>query len=157
MKIFRLQIVSLLLGAALASCSKDTGPADNTQVNPAVGSWKLVELNINPPQDIDGDGNTTTNILSELSCVSGTLIIKEDQTWSSVFTGVNITTLTNGQYFISCTDASQTNSGTWQLQNNQVTLFRGTTSTFFMLNGIRLTNSVGEDLPGFRSEIYEKQ
>lgn len=156
MKIFRIPIVSLIFCSALLSCSGDNDPADTAQVHPIVGTWDLVELVINPPQDIDGDGNTTTNILNELNCVSGTLILREDLTWNSVFTGVNITTITEGQFFISCPISPQTNSGTWQLQNNQLTLFRGTTSTFFMYNGNRLTNSVGEDLPGFRSEIYEK-
>lgn len=154
---FRSHLVPLLLCGAILSCSKDNPPAGNPMVNPIVGTWDLVALNINPPQDIDGDGNTTTNILSELDCIAGTLIIKEDFTWSSVFTGVNVSSLTNGQYFITCPDTSQSNSGTWQLQNNQLTLFRGTTSTFFMVSGNRITNSLGEDLPGFRSEIYEKQ
>ncbi len=141
----------------LASCSKDSPSDDNPMASPVTGTWELTALTINPAQDIDNDGTVTTNILSELDCVSGTLTIKSDATWSSVFSGVNVTSITNEIYVFSCSNNPQVNSGTWQLKANQLTLFRETTSTFFMLNGTTLTNSVGEDLPGFRSEVYEKQ
>ncbi len=141
----------------LACCSKDN-PSDNTPINsPVTGTWELTALIINPAQDIDNDGTTTTNILSELDCVTGTLTIKSDATWSSDFSGVNVTGITSGLFIISCSNNAQINSGTWQLKSNQLTLFRETTSTFFMLDGTTLTNTVGEDLPGFRSEVYEKQ
>ncbi len=147
----------LLMLVFLISCSSDNGPAEVIPPDPIAGTWQLIELNISPPQDINGDGSTTSNILSDLDCVSGTLTFRSDKTWNLSFNGVNITTITGGLFNISCANFTSTGSGTWQLQNNQLTLFQGTTSIFYMLSGSRLTNSVGEDLPGFRSEVYEKQ
>lgn len=57
-------VVSLLLCSVLCCCPIDTNRAGDGMVSPIVGTWDPVVLNINPPQDIDGDGNTTTNILN---------------------------------------------------------------------------------------------
>jgi hypothetical protein len=141
----------------IIACSSDNGPVDVTTPDPIVGTWELIELNISPPQDINGDGNSTSNILTDLDCVSGTLTFREDRTWDLSFDGVTITHITGGLFIFRCANFTSGGAGTWQLQNNQLTLFQGTTSIFYMLNGNRLTNSVGEDLPGFRSEVYEKQ
>lgn len=148
---------TILLMVFMVSCSSDDGPIDVITPDPIVGTWELTQLNISPPQDINGDGNTTSNILSDLDCVSGTLTFSADKTWDLSFNGVNVTPITGGLFNITCANFTSSGSGIWQLQNNQLTLFQGTTSIFYMLNGTTLTNSVGEDLPGFRSEVYEKQ
>lgn len=122
-----------------------------------VGTWSLVELNVTPDQDIDGDGTANSNILDELNCVSGTLTFRDDNTWSLAFNGVNITSITGNLFDIRCSNFTSTSNGTWRIQNNQLTLFQGFTSIFYTLNDNRLTNVIGEDLPEFRSEVYEKQ
>lgn len=156
MKNVKLTLVLLGILLAYSSCSSDDTPAEEME-SPIVGTWNLVELNISPPQDINGDGNTTENILSELNCVSGTLTFRSDNTWSLSFDGVFITTITGGLFNIRCSNSTALSSGQWQLQNNQLTIFQGFNTIFYTLNDNRLTNTIGEDLPQFRSEVYEKQ
>lgn len=139
-----------------ACSSDDNAPVENNN-DAVVGTWSLAELNINPPQDINMDGNTTSNILTELPCATGTLIINNDGTWSSTAVNLEITTITEGLFDIRCTNTSTTASGVWQLQNSQLSLFFNTTLFLYNLSGDRLTNTTNEDLPGFMSEVYEKQ
>ena len=151
---FSLSLIALVL---LISCSSDDGDGGNDMKDAIVGTWNMVELNVSPDQDIDGDGTANSNILEELNCVSGTLTFRNDNTWSLALEGVNITSITGGLFDIRCSNFTSTSNGTWQIQNNQLTLFQGFTSIFYTLNDNRLTNIIGEDLPGFSSEVYEKQ
>jgi len=139
-----------------ACSSDDNAPVENNN-DAVVGTWSLAELNINPPQDINMDGNTTSNILTELPCATGTLIINNDGTWSSTAVNLEITTITEGLFDIRCTTTSTIASGVWLLQNSQLSLFFNTTLFLYNLSGDRLTNTTNEDLPGFMSEVYEKQ
>ena len=157
MKIANNISLALAILILISSCSSDDTPAGSNDKDAIIGSWNLVELNITPDQDINNDGTANSNILSELNCVSGTLTFREDNTWSLAFNGVNITAITGGLFDIRCANFTSTGNGTWQLQNNQLTLFQGFTTIFYTLNDNRLTNIIGEDLPDFSSEVYEKQ
>lgn len=155
LKIFSLPLLFMIL---LLSCSSDDGPSGNNMNDAIVGTWNLVELNISPAQDIDGDGTPSSNVLTELDCVSGTLTFRDDNLWNLAFDSVSVTSITGGLFNIRCSNFTSTASGSWQLQGNQLTLFfQNGTSIFYTLNGTRLTNTIGEDLPGFSSEVYEKQ
>lgn len=150
-------VLPLLLILLYWSCSSDDNGGGEQEPSPAVGTWQLVELNINPPQDIDMDGNPTGNILAELPCATGTIVIDEDGSWSSTIENLSITTITGGLFIINCSGTSSDSSGSWLLQGNQLTLFRGFSSVLFTLDGDTLTNASNEDLPGFQSEVYQRQ
>jgi hypothetical protein len=139
------------------SCSSDDngGPVDDD--SPAVGTWSLTALNINPAQDIDMDGTPTSNILDELPCATGTIIIDQDGSWSSTIQNLSILSVTGDLFEINCSGSSSQSSGAWLLQGNQLTLFRDFSSVFFTLDGDTLTNNSNEDLPGFQSEVYQRQ
>ena len=157
MKFLTKYAIYLVSPLFLISCSSDDG-GGGTDMNAAViGTWDMIELNVSPDQDIDNDGTANSNLFDELNCVSGTLIFRDDNTWSLSFNGVNITSITGGLFDIRCSNFTSSSNGTWQLQNNQLTLFQGFTSIFYTLNDNRLTNVIGEDLPEFRSEVYEKR
>ena len=141
----------------LQACSSDDNAPTVDNSDEVVGSWRLTELNINPAQDINMDGNTTTNILTELPCATGTLIINSDGTWSSTIVNLDIASITGGLFDIRCADTSNTSSGVWQFQNSQLSLFINTRLILYTLNNDRLTSTSNEDLPGFMSEVYEKQ
>ena len=141
----------------LFSCSSDDNGVTEPEPSPAIGSWQLIELNINPPQDINNDGNTTSNILAELPCATGTITISEDGTWDSNIENLSITPITGDLFIINCAGNVTRSSGTWLLQGSQLTLFRGFSNLLFTLQDDRITLSSNEDLPGFRSEVYERQ
>ena len=125
--------------------------------SPAVGTWRLTALNINPPQDIDLDGTPTSNILDELPCATGTIIIDQDGSWSSTIENLSITTITGDLFIINCSGTTTQSSGAWLLQGNQLSLFRDFSTLLFTLDGDTLTNNSNEDLPGFVSEVYQRQ
>ena len=139
------------------ACSSDDNAPVVDNNDAVVGTWDLAELNINPPQDINGDGSSTSNILTELACATGTLEINGDGTWSSTVVNIEITTITGGLFNIRCGNTSNNSSGVWQFQNSQLSLFLNSTLFLYNFNDNRLTNTTNEDLPGFMSEVYEKQ
>lgn len=157
MKMYKIPILLMTLLLLIASCSSESAPVVVAETPPVVGIWDLVELNINPPQDINGNGNTTTNILTELSCVSGVLTIRADNSWDLILNGVIITAITGDLFNIECANFTSSSAGTWSFQNNQLTLFQGVTPTFYTLSADNLTNIFGEDLPQFSSEVYQKR
>ncbi|MGB5499648.1 MAG: hypothetical protein WBM77_12030 [Maribacter sp.] len=140
----------------LLSCSDDEPTATINELELAAGTYQLVELNINPAQDINNDGNTTTNVLSELTCASGTLTLNSDATWTWSFTEINVTSITGGLFNFSCPPELSSMTGSWQAQNDLLTLFDGANTYTFTKNEDRITNTINDDLPGFQSMVYEK-
>lgn len=146
--------ILLLLVFVVISCSNDD--TAETEMSKASGTYVLTELNVNPAQDIDDDGTASTNLLNELACISGTLSLGSNGTYALNLTGVEVTSITNGRFFISCGPARNSVSN-WNIQNGSVTLFADVTTTPYTLVGDELTRTLDEDLPGIRSVVYLKQ
>ncbi len=141
----------------LGACSNDNDKVEtNDEMSMASGIYELVELNINPPQDINDDGNTTSNVLTELPCATGTLNLRSDGNWIWTFLETSVTSITGGTFYLSCTPDTTTRSGSWNISNNQVTLFDGATNFVFTKDADRLTIIEGDDLPGFMSMVFER-
>ena len=157
MKKIRSLTALLCVAIIVLSCSSDDNGGPVNDNSAAVGTWRLTALIINPPQDIDMDGTPTSNILDELPCATGTIIIDQDGSWSSTIQNLAILTVTGDLFEINCSGSNSQSSGAWLLQGNQLTLFRDFSSVIFTLDGDTLTNNSGEDLPGFQSEVYQKQ
>lgn len=150
-----LSIFSFIL--VLGGCSDDDGKVDsNDELEMTAGTYQLVELNINPAQDINNDGNTTTNVLTELPCATGTLNLRNDGNWIWTTLEMSVTSITGGTFHISCTPDITNRSGSWNISNNQVNLFDGATNFSFTKDVNRLTIILGDDLPGFESMVYER-
>lgn len=152
------KILSLLCAVLLVACGSDDSGTPETNLNLAViGQWELVEVNISSSQDIDQDGSSSTNLLDEVDCITGTLTLNSDLTWSLSQSGISITEITNDQFFAQC-NSTVTGSGAWTGSSTQVT-FSGSSvlGTLQINSDDRLTNSIGEDLPGIRSYVYRRQ
>lgn len=141
----------------IISCSSDDNdPSAESAISNASGTYELIELNVSPAQDINDDGVASTNLLDELSCISGTLSLRSNGTYGLNLTGVQVTSITNGLFFIEC--ASERNSDSnWNIQNGLITLFADFTTTPYSLVDDTLTRTVGENLPGIQSVVYQKQ
>ncbi len=153
---FKNSLALLLFAFIIASCSSDDSPATESELSKASGTYELIELNVNPPQDINGDDTPSTNLLEELSCISGTLTLRSNGTYSFNLTGIEVTSITNGQFFIDCASVRNSDSN-WNIQNGLVTLFADVTTTPYMLVDDQLTRTIGENLPGIQSVVYLKQ
>lgn len=148
----------LIFAVFLTACGSDDSGTPETNLNLAViGEWELVEVNISSSQDIDQDGSSSTNLLDEVDCITGTLTLNSDLTWSLTQSGISITAITNDQFFAQC-NSNITGSGTWVGSSTQVT-FSGSSvlGTLQINSDDRLTNNVGEDLPGIRGYVYRRQ
>ena len=151
----------LIFACLLLACSDDDGGGQtNPNVELLIGTWDLSELIINPAQDIDEDGTSTTNILEELPCISGQFVLQADNRWTFSGNDVIITTITGGLFKFFCSDQFRTGGGNWDVQGNVLRLADGSgviTQFVFDPENLSLTNTIGEDLPGLQAEVYEKQ
>ncbi|MBT8301591.1 MAG: hypothetical protein HKN53_00425 [Maribacter sp.] len=149
-----LLIFSFIL--VIGACSNDDEGDSVDEIALASGNYALIELNINPPQDINNDGNTTSNVLTELPCVTGNLNLRSDGNWIWTLTETSVTSITGGAFFLSCTSDITTRSGSWTISGNQVTLYDGASNFNFTKDADQLTIIEGDDLPGFDSMVFER-
>ncbi|RDY61578.1 hypothetical protein [Flagellimonas nanhaiensis] len=148
-------LLTALLSLAVSCSDDDGGNAQNVNLDVA-GIWDLTEVNVSSAQDVDMDGTSSANLVDEVDCISGTLLIDGDLSYSYEQTTITVTELTNGQFIAQCSGSTSV-SGTWTANNAQV-VFSGSSvlGTFSILNGT-LVNDVGEDLPGIQSFVYTKR
>lgn len=151
---------AFFMAAILASCSSSGNDEPESklsqeQLNAIVGTWTLVEYNVTPPQDVNGDGTASENLIGELPCLSGTLTLTEEFRFNLSMTSVGITPITGGAFGIFC-GSNSTDSGPWIFLNNQILLSEGTDGTL-QLSGNTLTQTIGDDLPGVRQLVFSKQ
>ncbi len=157
MKKIRVVFPCLFLIFLMVSCGSDDSGGDVAAEIQVIGIWDLAEVNVSSAQDIDMDGTSSTNLLDELDCISGTILIDGDNTWTFEQTGIFVTTITGGQYFARCTENTTIGTGAWVVSGNQVTFQGSSTLGTLSFSNDRLTNSVGDDLPGILSFVYERR
>ncbi|MBS9463531.1 hypothetical protein KIM67_14020 [Flagellimonas sp. 389] len=137
------------------SCSIDDGDDGIDPPNfEVLGLWDLVAVNVSEAQDVNMDGTASTNLLDELDCISGTLLIDGDLLWTYEQTAITITSITNNQYAVSCSDTISA-TGTWFSDENEVTFAGNDVLSTLEIDGQQLINESGEDLPGIMSYVYE--
>lgn len=149
-----LLVCSVLL---LFSCSNDDGEQGIDPPNfDVIGLWDLVEVNVNPAQDINMDGTASTNLMDEMDCISGTLLIDGDLVWTYEQTDIAVSLITNDQYVITCLE-SVTATGTWFSDEVEATFDGNSVLTALQIDGELLVNQLGQDLPGIQSYVYERR
>lgn len=150
-------IAFLFLTLLILSCSSDDGGGSNElEGEEFIGTWQLMAINVSTAIDANNDGNTSTNLLDEVSCLQETLVIDRTLTFTSNAVNVQlITAITGDLYNVSCTDTESTN-GNWGTQNGRLFLV-GSITREFSFNGEVLTETIGDDLPGIESLVYQRQ
>ncbi|MFD2585595.1 hypothetical protein ACFSQJ_01560 [Croceitalea marina] len=139
---------------SLFSCNLDDGVDGITPPNfAAVGLWDLSEVVMNPPQDLNDDGISSTNLLDELDCLTGELLIDGDLQWSLEQTDLAITAITGGQFDIRC-NGIITESGIWFSDETEVTFEDNPQFSTLQIEDGNLVLNLNQDLPGFQKFVY---
>lgn len=139
------------------SCSKDDDPITSDVNAEVLGTYSLTALNVSPAQDINEDGTTSTNLLDEMNCITGTLILNADTSWNLNIVPVNVTSITGDLFFIACGVDANTSKGTWTLSNGQLSLNGGSEPNVYLLSSDTLTKQISKDLSDFQSTVFTKQ
>lgn len=148
-----LGIAALML---MFSCSNDDGGGTGTANLEVIGIWDLAQVNVSSAQDIDMDGTSSTNLMNELDCISGTLLIDGDMVWTFEQTGINITAITNGQFVAQCS-GSVAATGAWSSSDTEVILQGSSLLGTLTIDGDQLIKDIGDDLPGIQSYVYVRR
>ncbi|MDC6364680.1 MULTISPECIES: hypothetical protein [Flavobacteriaceae] len=154
-----LKIAPLVLLLLNIACSSDDGGSGDEAATinfNVTGIWDLVEVNISSAQDINLDNTSSTNLLDELDCVIGTLLIDGDLSWSYEQSSIFVSAITNGQFNAQCS-GTITASGTWTADDTQVVFSGSSTLSTMQIDGETLVNNVGDDLPGIQSFVYRRR
>ena len=135
-------------------CNLDDGTEGVAPPNfDVLGLWDLTEVNVNPPQDLNEDGTASANLLNELDCLSGELLIDGNLQWELNQTELIVTTITNGLFEIQC-NGMITETGAWFSDENEVTFTGNSLFSSLEIEDETLVFIAGEDLPGIQSFIY---
>ncbi|HEX8268541.1 MAG TPA: lipocalin family protein [Flavobacterium sp.] len=99
------------------SCSSD----DNDDESVA-GIYTLTEFSVSNPQDLNGDGVASTDMLSETVCLDDAFLqLYADNTFTASGEGIDISLDSEGNPQISCMDDGNY-SGTYEVSGNTVTM-----------------------------------
>ena len=154
----KLFLFMVVLSPLVLSCSSDDNGDDggDSRALELVGSWVLVQMNVSAAIDANFDDITSSNLLDEADCLEETIVLASTFEWTStaVFPNV-ISPITGDLYTISCLPA-QNRDGDWGVTDNNLFLI-GTVNRTFSISGNQLIESIGQDLPGIRTLVYERQ
>ena len=157
MKNFQKIALFVFLSVSMLSCGSDDGGSGPATINfEVVGIWDLAEVNVNTAQDVDMDGTPSTNLVDEVACISGTLLVDADLTWTYEQSGIVITPITNGEYNAQCSGTVSA-TGTWLANATEIKFQGSSLLGSFRIVGQTLVNDLGEDLPGVKSFVYVKR
>ncbi len=145
-------VVSMLVFIA---CSDDDGGSTTTEVD-IYGTYDLQEVNVSTAVDVDGDGSSSTNLMDEVDCISGTLIIRENMTWQFEQTNFTVTSITNNQVYVDCSGSSL-GTGAWASDGVQIAFQGSSLLGTLQISTNRIIKVEGEDLPGVQSYVYVKR
>ncbi|MGB5818796.1 MAG: hypothetical protein WBG90_04870 [Saonia sp.] len=158
MKVLKIAMGFFVLLVFFVSC--DVSSDDNSAPIPnfdVLGLYDLVEVNVSSAQDLNEDGTASSNILDELDCASGTLLIDGDLVWTFNQINLNATPITGDQFAIDCSTDTTSVTGTWFSDATTVTFDGDPALSTLRIDGDRLINDIGEELPGFQSFVYERR
>lgn len=132
----------------------DTDNTDAAATSQLIGNFNLSAYIVGLAQDLDHDGDSSTNLMTESSCYSSSKIeFKSDGTYSET---AATSILTNGNIALEC--HTETTTGTW-VRNGDVVTTRHTSgnvnvSTEYMFNSTTHTltrTDASGDYPGFNA------
>ena len=93
----------------------------NIKPDKLYGKWKVSILEADNPVDLNNDGSASTNIIQETNCFNTMgVVFDEDRNFTTTNAQMDFTAGTENMDF-ACMDA-RTDSGTWELQRDQLTL-----------------------------------
>ena len=145
----------VLSSLVFVACSDDDGGSTSTEVD-IYGTYDLQEVNVSTAVDVNGDGSSSTNLMDEADCISGTLIIRENMTWQFEQTNFTVTSITNNQYYVDC-EGSSLGTGAWASDGVQIAFQGSALLGTLQIGNDRITKTEGEDLPGIKSYVYVKR
>lgn len=120
------------------SCSNG---GDSSTPDSYVGTYSMTAFNISVPQDLNGDGVTSVNQMSETGCLNGnTLVLNENNSFTMSDKGIDI--VANGATeSLSCYDDGNY-SGTWSLIGDKIKLDSEFGIELFKIDNNQLTQSI---------------
>lgn len=170
---------SLFLGLALLSGSlimnscdpwEDDSYHEETGIIQLAGTWKLTAMIIAEPYDINGDGNATTDFLTETACYQNEIMaFSPNQTGVNTSNSYALLSLTEDEITSECFEEVETTPFTWVQNTNTVTVtmdgdsFNATlaenTLTFTIVNGFMVMeeDENGETIEKDLTFVYTKQ
>lgn len=140
----------------VVSCSEDESDDNGFSSAELVGTWDLVEVNVNTEVDLDGDGSFSSNLMDEEPCISGSIVLRDDSTYQFEESNFTVTPITNGLYFVQCSGSTQA-TGAWASNGSEVAFHGSTVLNTLELSNNRLIKTIGDDLPGISSFVYERR
>lgn len=147
----------LFIAILFVSCSSDDDSSSSQ--NRLEGSWTLTEANLAVPIDFNNDGAADRNFMEEVPCFEGDITFNANETFTQNFSDAGPQEV-NGEIVWVC-NGTITNTGTYELDGDQLTTTTGTTqpevtTTTIYLDGNTLKASFEFDTIGNVELVYQR-
>jgi len=156
-KLLVLPLIALVFG--LQSCSTDDG--DIFVESPVLGFWSITSYTITAPVDLNNDGVFSTNVLIELPCYNQVFNFMANGEFNSTADSIEVIEATTDQGDIitvgNC-DTTQILNGTWELEDNVLTITVSETSYSQVIEVTETTFSITDiGIFGEETLLFTKQ
>ena len=153
---FKWAIFVLFSCLIFISCTSDDGNIGEPEGLELAGTWVLTEVNVSAAIDTNDDGTTSSNLLNEVDCLRDTISLDTTFEWTSNEVAATLITQITGNLFnVACSD-NRNQNGNWGVSGNNLFLI-GSVNRTFLISGNQLIENIGQDLPGIRTMVYERQ
>jgi hypothetical protein len=149
-----LNIINFVFIVLLISCSSDDTTSQSVANQAIVGNWSRTAINISAAQDVNDDGDSSTNLVDEMNCLTATLSFTDDFKWSFQGNEVNVNFITGTTYYFSCQNTIS-KFGTWFSSNGKIALTGDLVVELNLIDAL-LRQDIGVNLPGLISVEYQK-
>lgn len=147
---------ALMVGLNLISCSSDDNGGGSQEEIDLTGTWVLTQINLSAAIDANFDDITSANLLDEVDCLNGTLVLESNLEWNSTEVVASlISPITGNLYNVSCSEVRNQN-GNWGVSGSNLLLV-GSINRTFLVSGNQLIENLAQDLPGIRTMVYTRQ
>ncbi|WP_185783289.1 DUF5004 domain-containing protein [Croceivirga lutea] len=120
MKNFWILPLLMLLVGACSSSSDDEGEEIDNEPN-LVGTWDATSLQTTTAFDLNGDGNSSSDVFEELPCFTSSITFEADGSYTATSSDIVFTGSSLSDIVADC-DGMLTENGTYVFVNNSLTL-----------------------------------
>lgn len=155
---FKFFTITLL--AVTVSCSSDDDSSGGGGEGNLVGTWFLVEYTLDQPQDINFDGNESTDVLAQVPCFDAEINFMANGNYSAGTDEIDFDIdIINEEAVITCSDL-MISTGTWELNGDELTTTiegETDTETISFMGDNRFSFGFSDPLFGNTTFVFERQ
>ncbi len=152
---FKFSMLCLTALLVFSCSSDDEGGSESASI---VGAWSITSFQTSQSYDLNGDGESSNDLVKELDCFTSVVAFTEAGTFSSTSSNIEFMAQGENDFTIVC-DGSTTLTGTYEVDGSTLTTTDedGSQSGDVTITKDQLTTVVQDDDLGQVTLIFKRQ